>query len=234
MKIMVRFETGAYKNMFWIAALGFAALESLALWKKWTRLEYLAKPAVMIVLFLWLWTSVGLSGASLWFGLGILLSLAGDALLISSLNRFFLAGLAAFLLAHLAYMIGFNIPIPEISAWGFVLAVIIGLGGMRIIRRIIAPLAATGQGHLRIPILVYNIAVSLMLLSAMIKLSDPAWNTNAAVLVSVGAFLFYISDIILAWNKFVSPIQHGRIYNIAIYHLGQIALIAGVIAQFKN
>jgi hypothetical protein len=50
----------------------------------------------------------------------------------------------------------------------------------------------------------------------------------------VGALLFYISDIILAWHKFVSPIQNGRIYNIGAYHLGQILLIAGVIAQFGN
>ena len=71
-----------------------------------------------------------------------------------------------------------------------------------------------------------------MLLSAMLKLNDLTWNASAALLVSLGAFLFYISDIILAWNKFVSPIQHGRIYNIAAYHLGQILLIAGVVAQF--
>ena len=99
--------------MFLIAALVFAALESLALWKKWTRLEYFAKPAVMITLFLWLWTSTGLSGASLWFGLGILLSLTGDVLLMISLDRLFMAGLVAFLLAHVAYLVGFNIPIPQ-------------------------------------------------------------------------------------------------------------------------
>jgi hypothetical protein len=40
--------------------------------------------------------------------------------------------------------------------------------------------------------------------------------------------------IILAWHKFISPIQHGRIYNIGAYHLGQILLIAGVIAQFGS
>jgi uncharacterized membrane protein YhhN len=220
--------------MFWIAALVFAALESLALWKKWTRLEYLAKPAVMIVLFLWLWTSTRLVGASLWFGLGILLSLAGDILLLISLDRLFLAGLAAFLLAHLAYLVGFNIPIPEISAWGFVLAVIVGLGGMRVMRRILAPLAASGQVRMRTPIIIYGTVISLMLLSAMMKMTDFTWNANAATLVGVGAFLFYISDIILAWHKFVTPIQHGRIYNIGAYHLGQIALIAGVIAQFGS
>jgi uncharacterized membrane protein YhhN len=234
MKIMVRFATGAQTTMFWIIALLFAALESLALWKKRTRLEYLAKPAVMIVLFLWLWTSTGLGGAALWFGLGILLSFTGDVLLMISLDRLFLAGLVTFLLAHLAYLIGFNIPIPEISGWGFVLAVIVGLGGVRVIRRIIAPLAASGQGRMRMPIMIYGAVISLMLLSALMKMTDITWNANAAALVGVGAFLFYVSDIILAWNKFVAPIQHGRIYNIGAYHLGQITLIAGVIAQLGS
>lgn len=220
--------------MFWIAALVFAALEALALWKQWLKLEYLTKPAVMIVLFLWLWKSTGLGGASLWFGLGILLSLIGDILLMISLDRLFLGGLVAFLLAHLAYLIGFNIPIPEISAWGFFLAIMVGLGSVRVIRRIIAPLAASGQGRMRTPIIMYGAVISLMLLSAMMKMSDIMWNTNAAALVGVGAFLFYLSDIILAWNKFVAPIQNGRIYNIGAYHLGQIILIAGVIAQFGS
>jgi uncharacterized membrane protein YhhN len=221
-------------NTFWVAALMFAVLESLALWKKWLRLEYLAKPAVMIVLFIWLWLSTGFSGAPLWFGLGILLSLTGDVLLMVSLDRFFLAGLVVFLLVHVAYLIGFNIPVPDISAWGFVLAIIVGLGGMRVIRRILAALAANGQDRMRTPIIIYGTVISLMLLSAMMKLTDFAWNANAAALVGVGALLFFISDIILAWNKFVSPIQHGRIYNIGAYHLGQIALIAGVIAQFGS
>ncbi len=220
--------------MFWIIALIFAALEALALWKQWTKLEYLAKPAVMIVLFLWLWTSTQLSGASLWFGLGILFSLAGDVALMISLDRFFLVGLVAFLLAHLAYLVGFNIPAPATSAWSFFMAIMVGLGGVRVIRQIIDPLAANGKERMRIPIIIYGAVISLMLLSAMMKLTDLTWNSNASVLVSMGAFLFYISDIILAWNKFVTPIQNGRIYNIGAYHLGQIMLIAGVIAQFGN
>jgi uncharacterized membrane protein YhhN len=151
-----------------------------------------------------------------------------------SIDRLFLAGLVAFLLAHLAYLIGFNIPIPEISAWGFVLEVIVGLGGVRVMRRILAPLASSGQARMRMPIIVYSTVISLMLLSAMMKMTEITWNANAAALVGVGAFLFYISDIILAWNKFVAPIQNGRIYNIGAYHLGQIMLIAGVIVQFGN
>lgn len=220
--------------MFLIAALAFAALESLALWKKWPRLEYLAKPAVMVVLLLWLWTSTGLGGATLWFGLGILLSLMGDVLLMISLDRLFLAGLVVFLLAHAAYLVGFNIPVPEVSAWGFFLALIVGLGGMRVIRRLITPLAGSGQGRMRMPVIIYGTVITLMLLSALMKMTDLSWNVNAAALVCIGAFLFYISDIILAWSKFVSPIKYGRIYNIGAYHLGQITLIAGVIAQFGS
>jgi uncharacterized membrane protein YhhN len=219
-------------NIFLSAAFLFAALESLALWKNWLRLEYVAKPAVMVFLFVWLLNSVGLNGALLWFGLGLVFSLAGDILLMLSLDRFFIFGLVAFLLAHVAYVIGFNIPLPEFSVWGIVFAMIVGLGGARIIRRILESLSAKGQGRMRLPIVVYSVVISIMLLSAMMKMTDLAWNASAAALVSAGAFLFYISDIILAWNKFVSPIQNGRIYNIAAYHLGQIALIAGVIAQF--
>ena len=219
-------------NIFLLFAILFAVLESLALWKYWLKLEYIAKPAVMISLFVWLFTSTGLNGALLWFGLGLILSLAGDVLLMLSLDRFFLFGLVAFLLAHLAYVIGFNIPLPEFSLWGIVFAVMVSLGGARVIRRIVDALPSKGQARMRMPIIVYSTVISIMLLSAMMKLMDLTWNANAALLVSGGAFLFYISDIILAWNKFVAPIQHGRIYNIAAYHLGQIMLIAGVIAQF--
>jgi uncharacterized membrane protein YhhN len=221
-------------NIFLMLAFILAALEALALQKNWFKLEVITKPGVMIVLFLWLYTSAGLDGALLWFGLAILLSLVGDVLLMISLDRLFLPGLVAFLFAQVSYIIGLNTPVPEISVWGIGLGLIIGLGGARVIRQIVASAAAKGQGRMRIPIAVYGVVISLMLLSAMLKQFDITWEAGAALLVSVGAFLFYISDIILAWNKFVAPIQHGRIYNIGAYHLGQIALIAGVVAQYSR
>jgi uncharacterized membrane protein YhhN len=219
-------------NILLIAAFAFAGLEALALQKSWFKLEVVAKPAVMVCLLLWLFTSVGLEGAALWFGLGILLSLVGDVLLMISLDRFFLFGLVAFLFAHIFYVIGFNDPLPAVSAWSVILAILIGWGGARVIRRILVSVAEKRQNRMRMPIIVYGVVISIMLLSAMVKLNDLTWDASAALLVSIGAFLFYISDVILAWNKFVSPIPKGRIYNIAAYHLGQILLIAGVVMQF--
>lgn len=221
-------------NIFLIVAVVFAGLESLALKNKWSRLEYIAKPGVMLTLFLWLLMFAGLEGITLWFAIGILLSLAGDVFLMISLEKLFLPGLVAFLFAHLAYMVGFNIPLPGFSSWGLILAVMIGWGGVRVMRQVLSALAAKGQNRLRVPIIVYTLVISLMLLSAMLKLTDLNWNAGAALLVSFGAFMFYLSDILLAWNKFVSPIRNGRIYNIGAYHMGQIMLIAGVILQFSG
>jgi hypothetical protein len=71
-----------------------------------------------------------------------------------------------------------------------------------------------------------------MLYAAMSTIYDPAWKISATFFVSVGAFLFCASDTVLAWNKFVSPVKNGRLWNIALYYLGQIGLVAGAISQF--
>lgn len=215
-----------------IVALIFAALTAWATWKQNRGLECIAKPAVMVVLFVYLWTSIGLAGAALWFGLGILFSLVGDVLLLW-LDRMFLYGLAAFLLTQIFYVIGFNRPPSPFTAWSTILAIFVGLGSARVLRRILSALAEKGDARMRIPVTVYGIVITLMLLSAMLKLTDASWGANASALAALGAFLFFISDIVLAWLKFVAPIQNGRVINIGLYHLGQIALIAGVVMQLK-
>ena len=219
--------------IYLIAALIFAALTALATWKKNRGLEFIAKPAVMVLLLLYLWTSAGLNGALLWFALGMFFSLIGDVLLLW-LDRMFLFGLISFLLAQIAYLVGFNSPPSEVSLWGLAMAVIVAMGSARVLRRILSALAEKGNTRMRIPIVVYGLVITLMLLSAMLKLTDPTWGAGASLLVALGAFLFYLSDIVLAWLKFVTPIQNGRVINIGLYHLGQICIAAGVVMQFHG
>jgi uncharacterized membrane protein YhhN len=219
-------------NILVILAFVFAALESLALWKELKKLEYVAKPAVMVCLFVWLYLSTGLQGLTLWFGLGILISMVGDILLMISLDRMFIFGLIAFLLAHIVYLVGFQNELMTFSAWSVILAVLLSVNAVRLMRRIVSAIRANGQTRLVAPVIVYSTVITVMLYAAMTTLSNPEWKANASLLVGVGAFLFYISDVILAWNKFVTPIKNGRMLNIAAYHLGQIGLIAGVISQF--
>jgi uncharacterized membrane protein YhhN len=215
-----------------ILAFIFAGLESLALWKSWRRLEFVAKPAVMVCLFIWLYLSVGLKGAPLWFGIGILFSLAGDVALLR-IDRFFMLGLINFLLGHVAYLIGFNTPLPqETTFWSIGFAIVIGLGSVRVLRRIVGSIRAKGQKRLVVPVIVYGTVITLMLLAAMLTLFRLDWDATAALSVSFGAALFYFSDIVLAWNRFVNPIKNGRVLNIGMYHLGQIAIVVGVGMQF--
>ena len=215
-----------------ILAFIFASLESLALWKGWRKLEFIAKPAVMVCLFIWLYTSAGLQGALLWFGIGILFSLAGD---ISRMfiERVLMVGLVSFLIGHVAYLIGFNTPLPQISPfWSIGLAIMVGLGSARVLRRIVGSIRAKGQNRLVVPVIVYGVVITLMLLAAMLTLFRADWDATAALLVSFGAALFYFSDITLAWHRFVSPIKNGRMLNIGMYHLAQIAIVIGVAMQF--
>lgn len=215
-----------------ILAVFFAALESVAVTKKIRGLEFVAKPAVMVCLFLWLYFTTGLQNNLFWFGVGILFSLVGDILLMVSLERLFVFGLVAFLLAHGAYIIGFRAEMEIVNAWSLFLVIIILINVGRLIRRIVVAMRATGQVRLIAPVIVYGTVISFMLYAAMSTLYNPAWKAGASLLVSAGAFLFCASDVLLAWNRFVSPINNGRTLNIALYHLGQMGLIAGVISQF--
>jgi uncharacterized membrane protein YhhN len=222
-----------------IIVLAVAVVDWIAVAKGWKRVEAIAKPGTMVVLFLLLVQGLVVTGFGslplICFGVGILFSLAGDVFLLLS-DRWFIAGLLAFLLAHVAYIVGFNLPLPVVSPiWSVGLALVLALSAGRILRRIVAGLRVKGLQRLIGPVVLYGTVITIMLLSAMLTLFRPDWpSTAAAGLVSVGAMLFFFSDIILAWNKFVAPIKNGRLMNMVAYHLGQIALIAGVILQFAK
>lgn len=216
-----------------------ALLDWIAVARGWKRIETIAKPAVMVLLLGWL-ILTGLPNVNLiCFTSGIFFSLLGDVSLLLSAskdsNRWFLIGLVAFLLAHVAYILGLNIPLPNVSLlWSVVIALLLAFAAGRILQRIIAALLQKGQRSMVRPVGVYGVVITLMLLSAFLTLYNPKWGTLTAGLVALGAMLFYFSDVILAWNKFVSPIKNGRVINMVLYHLGQIALVSGVILQFGN
>jgi uncharacterized membrane protein YhhN len=158
----------------------------------------------------------------------------GDIVLINPSDRMFLLGLIAFLFTHIFYIIGLKEELLNFTGWSLVLLFFIAINGFRLLRRIVGAMRLQKQDSLVNPVIVYSLIISLMLFAALSTIFDPTWKTSAAFFVSVGAFLFYLSDLILAWNKFVSPVRNGRMLNIVAYYLGQIGLIAGVIKQFMS
>ena len=211
-----------------------AILESAAVYKGWRRLEYFTKPGAMVFLLAWLWVSGGAAGPLGWFELGVLFSLIGDVVLLLDEERSFIFGLVAFLLAHVAYIIGFNSPPPDFGALTFGVALMVILSVLPLIRRFLLGLDQKDLNSLRLPVRVYATVISLMLFSALVTLFRADWQSNPAYLVSLGAVLFFTSDSLLAWGKFINPVRHGGLMVMVTYYLGQILLVAGALGQFAK
>jgi len=209
-----------------------AILDWLAVWQGWRRVGYLAKPLTIILLFIWLVIRTGMQGSALWFGIGLLFSLAGDVFLLFS-PRFFMAGLASFSLVHLAYLAGFLTPFPGGGYVGvMVMGVAISFAATYVMRRITSAQIQRGSSKLARPTMFYGLLISLMLLSALWTLFRLDWGPFNAILVSLGALLFYSSDLINAWIRFVNPVRSGRVVVMITYHAGQMLLIVGMVLNW--
>lgn len=220
-----------------VLVLAVAVVDWIAVAKGWRKVELTAKPLTLVVLFLLFLISILVMNRPIplpiyFFGAGLLFSLAGDILLMFS-QRWFLPGLVAFLLAQLAYIVGFNIPLPDVAPlWSIGLSLVVALTAARLLRRIIAGVVQMGLRRMVIPVAVYGMVITIMLVSAVLTIYREDWGTLPAGLASLGAALFFTSDVILAWNKYVAPIKNGRLANMICYHVGQIVLTVAVIFQF--
>ncbi len=227
-------------TLLFIALFVSAGTNWVAVAKSWKKIQTIAKPLTMVLLFGYLALAGGFGAAPLiCFGLGLFFSLGGDIFLMFSnapaSNRWFMAGLVSFLWAHVAYIIGLNTPFGKPSPLSaMVIGILLAIMAWYVLRRIIAGVRAKGLQGLVVPVCAYGTVITLMLLSAVLTFYRGGWRTSASGLVSLGAILFYLSDILLAWNKFVKPVTNGRVLNMAAYHLGQIALITGVVLQFSK
>lgn len=211
---------------FLIIVLLIAITNWIAVEKKWKIVEYITKPGTMIALLVWLGLNDALGGSMIWFTLGAIFSLAGDILLILPREQF-VAGLVSFLLGQLAYIIGFFSDPPVFNFIGVVLALIFTANVVWIYRHLAVGLEAKGERRLKAPVLIYSIVITIMVFSALMTLTNPNWGTLEALLVSAGAILFYLSDTLLAWNRFVAPIPHSGLVVMITYQLGQIGILTG-------
>jgi uncharacterized membrane protein YhhN len=208
-----------------------AALNWLAAGKGVRWLEAITKPAVMLCLLTWVGFSGGLTGWLGWFFVGLICCLMGDVLLILP-GDWFIYGLIAFLLGHIAYTIGFNPSLPPVNVVSLILIGLVGGVGFTIYRRIVTGARASGQGRLTGPVLAYIVIISLMLLSAVLTLLRPDWSATAGGAAVAGALLFYISDSVLAWGKFISPVKNGHPIVMITYHLAQILIAFAALTHF--
>jgi uncharacterized membrane protein YhhN len=191
-----------------VSALALAAADWLAVGLERRRMEAVLKPLIPALL-----AAVALVAGRWWLTVAMLLCLAGDVLLLPQVDRF-RSGLAAFLLAHLAFIAAFAaFPVfqPGLAFVPFEL-LLLGAFGSRIVRA--APSA------LRVAVGCYVLVIAAMFGVAA---------SRSVPLLQFGALLFVLSDGLLGWNRFVKTLPGGRLAVMVTYHLALVLLTLAVV-----
>ena len=205
-------------------AAALFAIASLAnWWSRWSadvRLEYATKPAASIFVIA---LAVGIEAPSRWeqawvvAGLG--LCLLGDVVLMLPKDRF-VAGLASFLLGHVAFIVGYGLS-PRAGNTAAAIAAVAVVAILLVPARGILESVRSEQPGLFAPVVAYVAVILVMVVSVA---RGVGWMGLS------GAATFAISDTVLAWGRFV-PGSHRESRLLAVgvmvtYHaaLFQIAL----------
>lgn len=200
-------------------ALAFGMTDWWATWLDRRSVRYVAKPAALAAL---IGVAVTLdpfdSTISTWMVIGLVLSLAGDVFLLLP-EKWFVGGLASFLLGHIAYVVALQLAPRSLPLTMVGLALV--LVSVAVVgRRIVAGVAASGQREMVGPVIAYLVVISAMVVSA--------FGTSAPWAI-VGAGLFYASDATLAWNRFLEKRRFGPVAVMVTYHLGQAGLVGWLV-----
>jgi uncharacterized membrane protein YhhN len=202
----------------------FAAGDWVAVARASKPLEYVCKPATTALL-------VGVaatldpvhSDTRAWFVAALVLALAGDVFLMLPGDRF-VPGLGSFLLAQLAFAVGFSL--HGGSAGEYLVGVlIVAAVGVPLVVRFVRALLRAGDGALVGPVIAYFLAISAMVVTAI-----AGGNADAIT----GAGLFLVSDSLIAETRFVprSRVGASRVTPVAImvtYHLALAALVVSLV-----
>ena len=146
--------------------------------------------------------------------LGLALGVVGDIALLG--KRGFLAGLVAFLLGHLHYVLAFATVAP-LASWPTPLALVpvgVGLGALRWLWPHV--------GALRIPVIAYVAVITAMVIGAL-----AVWRADAIAhptCMLAGTLLFFASDFAVARDKFVISSIGNRIVGLPLYYAGQLLI----------
>jgi uncharacterized membrane protein YhhN len=218
--------------MGWLLSFSCVALiDWVASGKQWRRVRLLSKPLSLALLIAWFSSQGGWISTGVWFGAGLIFSFIGDVFLLLR-PRFFLAGLFAFLLAHLSYITGFLQGKIQFS-WLIIVPVFLVVTiGVLLYPRIIRSVRRKLENHkLTIPVTLYMLTITSMVFVAQMTWFKEEWGFWGALGASVGAMLFLISDSVLAIGRFSYPILFSNFLIMFTYHLGQLAITFGILSR---
>jgi uncharacterized membrane protein YhhN len=153
---------------------------------------------------------------------GLILGLAGDVLLGLKTQTTFRAGLAAFLLGHLAYVAAFAL-YTKPGDW--LLPGVLLLWALAIVvYRWLHP----HLGNMRVPVIAYVLVITLMMWAAWAMFWAEELASSGARLALIGAACFYVSDLFVARDRFISQGFENRLCGLPLYYTGQFLIAFSV------
>lgn len=142
------------------------------------------------------------------------LSWAGDALLLSSRSAMFVAGLAAFLAAHLAFATAFSLGAIDARALAAALVVFAAAGA--VVLRWLWP-------HLSKPLRA-AVGAYVVAIGAMCALAVASSAASGNPQLAIGAIGFAASDLAVAREQFVRQAAINKTWGLPAYYLSQLVL----------
>jgi uncharacterized membrane protein YhhN len=202
-----------------IVAAVLAVGDWLAVHLRLYRIEFVLKPATLALLVA-VAAINDLGTVKPWVIAALALGLLGDVGLMLSKGHTdppFIAGLVAFLLGHVAYIVAFTrlgVHGVDLVAGGLIVAGIAGLAVPAVLRGAArtsgAPFALVVAGYA-------GVLASMTVLGV----------GTACIPIAVGTVLFLISDTLIARERFVRQLPLGGLLIIVTYHLAQFLILIG-------
>ncbi len=149
---------------------------------------------------------------------GLALSWCGDMLLIGSSEVYFLTGLVAFLLAHIAYVSAF-VAHGYRRSWVIAAAVPVTV----IAIAVWSWLEPHTPSNLSLPVRAYIAVISLMVIFAV-----GTRGVRGSWLIVAGAALFFLSDLSVAALRIVQTDLATYVAGLPLYYAGQVCLALSV------
>jgi uncharacterized membrane protein YhhN len=201
----------------WLAVIGVVSaaifLYSTAMDEPSVRLVTKIVP----VLCLALWLLPRSNANARWITMGLLLSAIGDFCLEWA-NSWFLAGLIAFLLAHLAYITAYVRLVRRARLILLVPVAAFGIASFRVLE--------PSLGDMTVPVALYTTVICCMLWRAWALIGERPNESRKAWSAAFGATSFALSDTLVAWNRFVEPSTTLALLLMLLYWGGQWAIAA--------
>lgn len=202
----------------WVVLVGAAAVAAItaALLPDLRLLHYAAKPLTTLLVVLMVWHAAAPQPDYRRAVLaGLLLSTLGDIWLMLPWDMF-VAGLASFLVAHLAYLFAFTRRVRlQPLRWPFLAYAVLAAA-------VLALLWPRLPDALRVPVVIYVVALAAMAAQAAVAaLQQPSRSAAAAAL---GGLSFVISDALLAIDRFHTPLPLAPLWVLASYWVAQLLI----------